>query len=101
MTIYLRRGLEFRDSDLAITGEALLKQVVQRHMLTVHDSDIRVVRVRQNGTLFNNSTVGYYYNLATCSMIIMSSFPLPCTRCCDLLYLINAFIIITRTGIYP
>ena len=52
MTIYLRRGLEFRDSDLAITGEALLKQVVQSHTLEVHDSDIRVVRVRQNGTPF-------------------------------------------------
>ena len=53
MNIYLRRGVEFRDNDLMITGEALLKYTVQKHHLIVHDSDIRVIRVRQDGTCYH------------------------------------------------
>ena len=53
MSIYLRRGVEYRDNDLMITGEALLKYTVQKHHLIVHDSDIRVVRVRQDGTCYH------------------------------------------------
>jgi hypothetical protein len=49
MSIYLRRGIEYRDNDYTFTGEQLVKHIVQKHQLIVHDSDIRVVRVRQDG----------------------------------------------------
>ena len=50
MGIYLRRGVEYRDSNNTITnGEGLLKQVLHKRHLIVHDSNIRVVRVRQDG----------------------------------------------------
>jgi len=59
MTIYLTRGVEFRDNDVAITGEALLKRLVQKHDLIVYDSEIRVVRVRQDGKYHHHQ---YHHN---------------------------------------
>ena len=60
MSIYLRRGIEYRDNDYAFTGEQLVKHVIQKYHLIVHDSDIRVVRVRQDGTCYHHDHHHYH-----------------------------------------
>ena len=49
MFSYLRRGAEYRDSEAKQTGEEFVKHVVERYGLDLHFSQLRVVRVRQDG----------------------------------------------------
>lgn len=49
MHTFLRRGLEYRDSDAKHTGEEFVKHTIEKHNLTLHFSEMRVVRVRQDG----------------------------------------------------
>lgn len=49
MQIYLRRGIEYRDSEAKQTGEEYVKFTAEKYNFTLHWSDIRVVRVRQDG----------------------------------------------------
>lgn len=57
MSIYLQRGIEYRNNDLRMTGEELVKYIINKYQLHVYDSDIRIVRVRQDGTVAHRDSL--------------------------------------------
>lgn len=51
MRLYLRRGLQFRDSKYGGNGETFIKQYAERMDITVNMSKMRVLRVRSDGNI--------------------------------------------------
>ena len=49
MRFYLNRGVAYRDADQSLRGEQIVKHMVEVSNLSARFSDMRVVRVRQDG----------------------------------------------------